>query len=184
MLSYTELLELVHRKVITGLDSLDQVQGSSIDVRLGNRIQCERPGNHIIILRDRQPMFMDTIELNKEWCPYYDLKPKEFILTHTVEEFNMSDDLSATFHLKSTSARSAIGHLLAVHIDPGFNNSVLTLEIENVSRYHTVRLHWFDMIGQIIFWNHKKVPPEASYRGKGHYNGDKSVSGVKKFPGE
>lgn len=180
MLSYTELLELVHNKVITGLDSIDQVQGSSIDVRLGNVIQREQPGDHIIVLRDREKMIMDEVVLDLYKRPFYDLKPKEFILTHTVEMFNMPDDLSATFHLKSTSARSAIGHLLAVHIDPGFNNSVLTLEIENVSKYHTVRLHWFDMIGQIIFWRHKKVPPNASYRGKGHYNGDKTVSGVKK----
>lgn len=179
MLSHCELLDLVSRKVITGLGSLDQVQGSSIDVRLGNVIQRELPGDHIIVLRDREPMKMETITMDKLYNPYYDLKPKEFILSHTVEMFDMPDNLSATFHLKSTSARSAIGHLLAVHIDPGFNNSVLTLEIENVSRYHTVRLHWFDMIGQIIFWQHNKVPPEASYRGKGHYNGDRSVSGVK-----
>lgn len=184
MLSYTELLELVNDKVITGLESIDQVQGSSIDVRLGNIIHREMEGDHIIVLRDRQAMKMESVVLDLVHNPYYDLKPKEFILTHTVEMFNMPDDVSATFHLKSTSARSAIGHLLAVHIDPGFNNSVLTLEIENVSNHHTVRLHWFDMIGQIIFWRHKKVPPKASYRGKGHYNGDKSVSGVKRFPGE
>lgn len=184
MLSYTELLELVNDKVITGLDSIDQVQGSSIDVRLGNVIQREMPGDHIIVLRNRELMKMESVVLDIKDNPFFDLKPKAFVLAHTVEMFDMPDDLSATFHLKSTSARSAIGHLLAVHIDPGFNNSVLTLEIENVSQFHTVRLHWFDMIGQIIFWRHKKVPLNASYRSKGHYNGDKSVSGVKKFLGE
>lgn len=178
MLSYTELIELWDAGVITGLKSLSQIQGSSIDVQLGSKIEAELPGDHIIVLRDRQPMGMSSVFLDYPGA-HYDLKPKEFILAHTVEKFNMPDDLSATFHLKSTSARSAIGHLLAVHIDPGFNNSVLTLEIENVSRYHTVRLHWQDLIGQIIFWRHTKVPLDASYRHKGHYNGDLTVSGVK-----
>lgn len=177
MLSYEELLEIVRSGSIAGLEDISQVQGSSIDVRLGARILYEQPGDHIICLRDREPMKMESFLLSSE--SYYDLRPGEFILAHTVERFNMPDDLSATFHLKSTSARSALGHLLAVHIDPGFNNSVLTLEIHNVSRYHTVRLHLEDMIGQIIFWRHKKVPPHASYRGKGHYNNDCTVSGVK-----
>ena len=109
----------------------------------------------------------------------FDLSPGEFILAHTEENFNMPDNLSATFHLKSTSARSSLGHLLAVHIDPGFNNSALTLEIHNVSKYHTVELNRGDFIGQIIFWEHEQVPENASYRNRGHYNNDHIVSGVK-----
>lgn len=183
MLSYSELVELVQQGVITGLRDLSQVQGSSIDVRLGNTILYEDHNDHIICLRDREPMKMvKRILSGRE--DYYDLKPGEFILAHTCEKFNMPDNLSATFHLKSTSARSGIGHLLAVHIDPGFNNSVLTLEIENVTRHHTIRLHWRDMIGQIIFWRHTKVPSGQAYGAKGHYNNDYTVSGVKSFPGE
>lgn len=181
MLSHNALMGLVHDGVLQNLEDLSQVQGSSIDVRLGHIVLREKkPPNvarpWLITLNKREAMQMEEVDITGS---YYDLEPGKFILSHTMEKFYMPDYMSATFHLKSTSARSALGHLLAVHIDPGFNDSTLTLEIHNVSEYHTVRLHWFDMIGQIIFWRHKKVPPNASYRGKGHYNGDRSVSGVK-----
>ena len=175
MLSYHELWELYNQGVLRNLGSTDQIQGSSIDVRLGQNVMYEMHGDHHIVLRNRDAMKMNFVDISESG---YDLAPGEFILAHTEEAFHMPDWLSATFHLKSTSARSALGHLLAVHIDPGFNNSTLTLEIHNVSRYHTVELNRFDAIGQIIFWRHTEVPPEGSYRKRGHYNNNPVVSGV------
>lgn len=181
MLSHNALMGLVHDGVLQNLEDLSQVQGSSIDVRLGHIVLREKkPPNvarpWLITLNKREAMQMEEVDITGS---YYDLEPGKFILSHTMEKFYMPDYLSATFHLKSTSARSALGHLLAVHIDPGFNDSTLTLEIHNVSEYHTVRLHQGDNIGQIIFWEHEQVPPDASYRNRGHYNGDAVVSGVK-----
>lgn len=177
MLSYNELWQLYHDGVLQNLGSTDQIQGSSIDVRLGKLIMVEQPGEHKIVLRNRDAMKMREVNITERG---FNLSPGEFILAHTEEMFFMPDYLSATFHLKSTSARSGLGHLLAVHIDPGFNNSTLTLEIHNVSRYHTVELNRYDAIGQIMFWRHAEVPPEASYKSRGHYNNDRYVSGVKK----
>ena len=177
MLSYNELWQLYHDGVLQNLGTTDQIQGSSIDVRLGSIVMVEQPGEHHIVLRNRDAMNMKKLDITDIG---FDLGPGEFILAHTEELFFMPDYLSATFHLKSTSARSGLGHLLAVHIDPGFNNSTLTLEIHNVSRYHTVELNRFDSIGQIMFWRHEEVPPEISYRTRGHYNNDRIVSGVKK----
>lgn len=180
LISYSGLQLIAQRQILSGLISDDQIQGSSIDVRLGNKILVEKAplygDNFIISLADRQPMNTTEVDITDG---YYDLKPGEFILAHTIEKFNMPDNISATFHLKSTSARSGIGHLLAVHIDPGFNNSVLTLELHNVSRHHTVRLHHGVFIGQILFWLHESVPQEANYANCGHYNNDHTVSGVK-----
>lgn len=181
MLSHKSLMGLVEDGVLQNLEDLSQVQGSSIDVRLGHIVLREKqPPNvnkpWIITLNKREAMHMEEVNIHGS---YYNLAPGEFILSHTMEKFFMLDYLSATFHLKSTSARSALGHLLAVHIDPGFNDSTLTLEIHNVSKFHTVRLHEGDHIGQIIFWEHEEVPPEASYRKRGRYNGDDVVSGVK-----
>lgn len=177
MLSYNELWQIVEDGVLQNLGASDQIQGSSIDVRLGAIVMHEQPGEHKIVLRNREAMRMDKTDITGS---AYNLLPGEFILAHTEELFFMPDYLSATFHLKSTSARSGLGHLLAVHIDPGFNNSTLTLEIHNVSCYHTVTLQRGDFIGQVMFWRHEEVPPEASYRKNGHYNNDKIVSGVKK----
>ena len=177
MLSYNQLMELYEHGVLYNLASPDQVQGSSIDVRLGRLIMVEKPGNHKIVLRKRDAMKMNSLDITDNG---FDLGPGEFILAHTEEMFNMPNNLSATFHLKSTSARSALGHLLAVHIDPGFHGSSLTLEIHNVSLFHTVELNRYDFIGQIMFWRHEEVPKHASYRNRGHYNNDSVVSGVKK----
>lgn len=180
MISFNGLKQLVQDGALCNLESEAQIQGSSIDVRLGNKVLVEKEPlygtSFLISLADREPMQMEERDITGS---FYDLKPGEFILAHTVESFNMPDNVSATFHLKSTSARSAIGHLLAVHIDPGFNNSVLTLELHNVSRFHTVRLHHGVRIGQILFWEHEAVPIEQSYAKCGHYNNDSTVSGVK-----
>lgn len=177
MLSHNELLNLYAKGVLYNLASVSQIQGSSIDVRLGRMVMHEQPGDHNIVLRNRDAMKMIQCDIT-DWG--YDLAPGEFILAHTEEHFDMPNDLSATFHLKSTSARSALGHLLAVHIDPGFHGSSLTLEIHNVSRHHTVELNRYDFIGQILFWRHEAVPDHISYRSRGHYNNDPVVSGVKK----
>lgn len=177
MLSYNQLIKLYENGVLYNLASPNQVQGSSIDVRLGRLVMVEKAGNHKIVLKDRDAMKMESLDITDNG---FDLAPGEFILAHTEEMFNMPDNLSATFHLKSTSARSGLGHLLAVHIDPGFYGSSLTLEIHNVSRFHTVELNRYDFIGQIMFWQHEEVPAHASYRSRGHYNNDAVVSGVKK----
>lgn len=180
MLSYKKLWQIIKDGVLKNLASNEQIQGSSVDVRLGHIVlQEKKPKNNehwLITLNKREPMHMEEVNIRGS---YYDLYPGQFILSHTIEKFYMPDNLSATFHLKSTSARSALGHLLAVHIDPGFNDSALTLEIHNVSEHHIVRLYEGDFIGQIIFWEHDEVPPEASYKKRGHYNGDDVVSGVK-----
>lgn len=181
LLSYHELVRLAAHGAITGLKSKDQINGSSIDVQLGDTILYEKPGEHVVTLRNRDPLNMLEFKFNAgNMGKVFALQPGEFILAHTVEKFNMPSDLSATFHLKSTSARTGLGHLLAVHIDPGFTDSVLTLEIHNVTRYHTVMLQHEDLIGQILFWRHPHVPELVSYKQRGHYNHDHSVSGVKK----
>lgn len=177
LLSYNELCTIVRAGVLGNVESLDQVKGSSVDVRLGNTIKKEFDGDHIISLGARDELSTWTVDIGKDG--FYDLSPGEFILAHTMETFNMPNNLSATFHLKSSCARMGIGHLLAVHIDPGFNNSVLTLELHNVTRHHTIRLCPGDYIGQILLWSHEYVPSQVSYQHKGRYNNDLTVQGVK-----
>ena len=90
----------------------------------------------------------------------------------------LPDDVAGQFALKSSVARSGIEHLMAGYIDPGFNNSVLTLELKNARRSHPVFL-WPGMrIGQII-WQRMAATPTTSYRESGRYNGDKSVTASK-----
>jgi dCTP deaminase len=72
-----------------------------------------------------------------------------------------------------------LNHLTAGWADAGWNGSVLTLELKNVTNYHEIELRRGDRIGQVIFFEHESVPADRSYAARGRYNGDKSVSGIK-----
>ena len=85
---------------------------------------------------------------------------------------------AANFALKSSLARAGFEHLLAGFIDPGFSNSVLTLELKNARKMHPVPL-WPGMrIGQVV-WHRMTSSPNVSYRYSGRYNGDSKVTGCK-----
>jgi len=138
---------------------------ASLDVRLGETVMIE--------LAYQTPLKKMDINNYTKDNPFY-LIPDEFILAHTVETFDIPDDISAQFALKSSLAREGLEHLMAGWIDPGFNNSVLTLELKNARRYHEIAL-WPGMkIGQIIFHTMSSVPME-SYRVTGRYNNCDSV---------
>lgn len=101
------------------------------------------------------------------------IMPNTFLLASTKEVFNLPDNISCEFRLKSSRAREGWGHALAVWIDPGFNNSVLTLELKNYTRFKKLHLFAGMKIGQIIFHEHEYC--DKSYRETGRYNNDKTV---------
>ena len=110
---------------------------------------------------------------------FYLLKPNEFILAHTVEKFNLPSDISAEFKLNSSGARIGLDNALATWCDHGWHGSVLTLELKNLTRFHTIRLDYKCRIGQMIFHRSAPVPSDKSYAVTGRYNKDTSVSSVK-----
>jgi len=95
-------------------------------------------------------------------------------LAETCELFNLPDDISAQFVLKSSRARSGYQHLFAGWCDPGFHNSKLTLELKNVRSHHAIPLYPGLKIGQMVFHQMSNVPLN-SYAKTGHYNGHLTV---------
>lgn len=180
LLSYNELLALVARGVITNVD-LDWINSASIDITLGSKILVEKDKgvfNHYVRLSEREPLKMLEFSLlDDEW---FELKPGQFILAQSQQVFNLPDDISCEFKLKSSGARIGLNHCLAGWCDAGWNGSVLTLELMNVTQNHDIWLKKGDKIGQMIFFHHTKVPEDRSYAARGRYNNDKTVSGVKK----
>ena len=83
--------------------------------------------------------------------------------------------MSAEFRLKSSVARKGLDHALAVWIDAGFHGSVLTLELRNNLRNHSIVLNKGAKIGQIVFHRHENAG-EYSYKKQGSYNNSKSVT--------
>lgn len=83
----------------------------------------------------------------------YILSPGEVALACTKEIFNLPNNLSCEFKLKSSIARVFINNMLATWCDPCWSNSVLTLELKNDIRYHSILIKPNMKIGQMIFLN-------------------------------
>lgn len=180
LLSYDELLALVARGVIAGVDVKD-VNAASIDITLGDKILVEdsnifRRQKRFISLSDREPLYTNEYDLNER--PIH-LHPGQFILAQSKQVFNLPNDISAEYKLKSSMARIGINHCLAGWCDAGWHGSVLTLELMNVTQSHVVELRKGDKIGQMVFFKHRAVPDEGSYATKGRYNNDTKVTGAK-----
>lgn len=184
ILSHNELLAISGlgwsysgpHNVIEGVRSFDDVNASSIDVRLGNLFLEENAytGRTTTLSLSRRDAM--GVRAHKG---QYTLAPGEFVLAHTAEKFNLPLDISAEFRLKSSAARMGLSHALAVWCDPGWHDSTLTLELHNISRYHSILLQEGDKIGQMIFHRHAPVPPSASYAERGAYNQDAAARGAK-----
>lgn len=177
LLSYNELCDLVARKVITNVKK-EQINSSSIDITIGSKIFIERlncqPG--YINLHHRTPLTVDEINLINS---QHILEPGHFLLAQSEQIFNLPNNISAEYKLKSSMARIGLEHLNAGWCDAGWNGSVLTLELKNMTQNHWIGIQPGDAIGQVVFFKHEAVPHDRSYASRGRYNGDKEVQGIK-----
>ncbi len=163
---------------------IGHINGASVDVRLGRVFLREsspetvslRPNNYVTLFdKGELPMEKETLA----WGERLYLQPGEFILAQTIEEFYLPNNIAAEFRLKSSVARAGLDQALAVWCDPGWNGSVLTIELRNNTRYHVLVLEAGMKIGQVVFFKGEPVPNEASYAVRGQYNNDKNVTGNK-----
>lgn len=138
---------------------------ASLDVRLGFNLMVE--------VREQPELMRIDISDRTEDDPYL-LLPGEVCLAETVEQFNLPENISAEFVLKSSRARDFYNHMLAGFLDPGYWGSKLTLELKNERRYHPLPLYPNLKIGQIVFFRMSAVPLK-SYALTGHYNNHKTV---------
>lgn len=176
LLAYPELVRLVEDGVISDV-SPEHINAASIDVMLGTDFLIENPNVRgqlpEIDLEQRQPLsfLKHAVRLGGQ----IGLNPGEFCLAATVNRFCLPNDVSAEFKLKSSMARCGLNQLTAVWADAGWNKSVLTLELSNVTRFHRLMLTSGMLIGQMVFHRHTEVPAEQSYATRGRYNGDRTV---------
>lgn len=177
LLSHSQLEKLVENDVITNIKP-EYINATSIDITLGQFILVERNTytTNLVSLRDRTPLNMIKLDLENN---HFDLSPGRFILAQSEQIFNLPNNISAEYKLKSSMARIGLEHMNAGWCDAGWNGSVLTLEFKNMTQYHHIRLQKGDRIGQVVFFEHKPVSNNASYASRGRYNGNKTVSGIK-----
>ena len=170
ILSDHDIAKLCREGLITPFDDY-LLNPASLDVRLGTQLMIETEDSGELQLAELNPA-----SITKD-NPFL-LRPNEFVLAQTLEVFNVPDDICGQFALKSSLGRLGFEHAFSGWIDPGFNSSVLTLELTNM-RQRTPLPLWPGMrIGQIIFMR-MSSRPDVSYRDCGRYNGDKQVTGSK-----
>jgi dCTP deaminase len=145
------------------------LNSASLDVRLGPNLLIESA--------ESPEMVPYPFDRHSEANPY-EMVPAQFALAQTAETFNIPKDLAAEFKLKSSRAREGADNALACWCDPGWNGSVLTLELRNNRQLWPVKI-WPGMkIGQMIFHRLDAIPLRG-YDETGRYNGDTTVQGSK-----
>lgn len=162
-----ELHELIDAGVIDALH--ENVGASSIDVRIGPETWLENRMGGVANLAAKDPLSMTRHEGTVR------LQPGQFILAHTVETFNLPDDISCEFKLRSSCARAGLNHALAGWADAGFHGAQLTLELKNQTQHHTLVIEPGQRIGQMIFYRHAHAGAN-SYRHRGRYNGQRGAT--------
>jgi dCTP deaminase len=172
LVTYNGLVEIVERGVIEGVPP-ENINAASIDVTLGRYIWVENRRGGVVRLARKQTPGMDKIDLDHS---PFDVHPGNFILAQTEEVFNLPNNLACEFRLKSSTARAGLDQSLAVWVDPGFHNSVLTLELKNITQDHILTIERGMKIGQLVFFSGEPVPVEMSYAVKGQYNNDREAT--------
>ena len=89
---------------------------ASLDVRLGDHLMIESIYSPELIRIDISDRTEDE--------PFM-LQAGEFCLAETLELFNLPNDISCQFVLKSSRARTGVNHLLAGWCDPGWHLSLI-----------------------------------------------------------
>lgn len=187
LLSYNQLIRLIETNVINA--DRENVNSSSIDITLDDIIMVEAKGgskfttsygNKIVMLSEKENINMTKCDLNIDcFNRSYSISPGKFILASSREVFNLPDNISAEYKLKSSMARNGLEHLNAGWCDAGWNNSKLTLELKNMTQYHDLVITAGMKIGQVVFFEHEEVPGSVSYRNRGRYNGQTEATSSK-----
>lgn len=170
LLAGKQLHDLIDAGIIDALH--DNVNASSIDVRLGNEFQFERREGGTAHLSDKESLKFHPEKYSEG--EQVVIPPGAFFLGHTLETFNLPDNISAEFKLRSSVARCGLQHMLAGWCDPGFNDAQLTLEFKNVTLFHSLVIEPGTRIGQLVFYSHEPAG-ENSYAIRGRYNGQSGV---------
>lgn len=151
--------ELARAGVISPFDP-DLVNPASLDLRLGSTLLIES-AEHVFT----------PYPLGNHDADYpYLLRPGQFVLAATLEQFHLPDDICGQLLLKSSRAREGLDHALAGWADPGFHGT-LTLELRNNLQLHPQPLFPGLRIGQMVFMAMTDAPT-TTYAVTGRYNGD------------
>lgn len=179
ILTYNHLYKLVYEDGVVSA-ALDNINGASIDITLGNHFKFEKvpvASRPVVRLFDKE-----SIQYREAFVPdgeviYIPAGTK--FLAETKEVFNLPPNTCCKYIAKSSMARNFLDHYNAGWCDPTWHASTLTLELHNHCQYTTLALKPGMKIGQMVFWAGAHVPDEKSYKVKGQYNNQSQAQGSK-----
>jgi dCTP deaminase len=155
-----DLIDMLDFGLIVDADRA-MLNPASVDVRIGGKV-----------IREESFGRMAHFDIPDDGLV---VEPGDFLLTETLEYFNVPNGYAVELRLKSTAARMGWNHAMAVWIDPGFRG-VITLEIKNDLQYNTLRLRKGQRFAQAIV--HRLSGTSGSpYNGR--YQGAVGVEGAK-----
>ena len=147
-----------------------QIQPASVDIRLGNTFSIVDDTPTGIISLSSEIRYK-TITADK-----YLLLPGPFVLTTTMEYFELPDDLTAFVEGRSSLGRMGLFIQNAGWVDPGFKGEI-TLELFNANRC-AIELKSGRRVGQLVF---AKMDDKAQVPYNGKYQGQKGATGSRVF---
>ncbi len=172
MLSMSEIIELLAKNEIIIkplLDPKEQIQGASVDIRLGSHFKIFRRRNitHLKlenpeIIEEELARGVEDVIIGKPPDKII-LHPGDFALASTLEYIRLPPYIVAEIHGKSSWARLGLMvHSIAGFVDPGFSGT-LTLELINVGKL-PIPLYVGVRIAQLTF--HRLNHNVPKYGGK------------------
>jgi dCTP deaminase len=144
------------------------VNPASLDIRVGNTAKLRTQKGYKDI---------DLSKYSKE-TPYA-LRQGDRVLIDSLETFHIPNFIRAVFYMKSSRGREWyegegwMKHINARFVDPGWYNSVLTMELVNMDLV-PLPIYTGMRIGQLEFSLMLAIP-EKSYADTGRYNNDEKV---------
>ena len=160
----TQLFTLAQQGLIAPFHK-ENLQGSSIDLTLGNEIQVETPTGSFNHMRKFQ------VSDDK---PYM-LRPGEFILAHTAEVIHLPDDVCGMVLLRSSAARAGYEHSFAGWVDPGFRGTIVA-ELRNNLHNHMLPIEVGMRLLQLVLIK-MTLPAAQPYYQKGNYQNQTGATG-------
>lgn len=163
MLVDKEIRKLAKRRSLITPFNENQLQPSSYDIRLCNKIKVinwdEIDSDTIIDVYEPHSNIWKDVSI----ADSYLLMPNECILGATEEVFKLPKNISARVEGKSSLGRMFLcNHITAGFIDPNFSGTI-TLEIKNNFNI-PIRIYPHMLIGQIAFDKNRKC--QNPYNGK------------------
>jgi len=153
ILSDKDIKEYLNEKriVIEPLEDEEQIQPSSVDMRLGDEFKVFKViRKPYIDPKDQEDLdsYMESTVVSEGEA--FIIHPNEFALATTHEYVKVPDDIVARVEGRSSMGRLGVTmHVTAGYIDPGFEGKI-TLEISNIGAM-PVALYPGQRVCQIVF---------------------------------